>query len=116
MRSTPLNLPKWLLLLVVFGVFLGQAHQIVCKAGAHASATALAAVETLSSDDDAGGDGDSTADGGCAFHCQFNGSAVVLVASGNLPVRLQVTLSRIEFQQDEATSRSGSIDLPPQIA
>ncbi|MBS0657773.1 MAG: hypothetical protein JSR82_05930 [Verrucomicrobia bacterium] len=116
MRSTPLNLPKWLLLLVVFGVFLGQAHQIVCKAGAHASETTLAAAETLSSDDHASDDGDGTADGGCAFHCQFNGSAILLITTSTLPVRLHMTVSRIEFQQDEATSRSGSIDLPPQIA
>ncbi|MBS0657237.1 MAG: hypothetical protein JSR82_03195 [Verrucomicrobia bacterium] len=116
MRGTPLNLPKWLLLLVVFGVFLGQAHQIVCKAGAHATQSTAAAVASLSADDDAGGDGDGGSDTSCVFHCQFHGTAIALHTSFALPARVHQTVSRISVQQDEATSRSSSIDLPPQIA
>lgn len=117
MRGTPLNLPKWLLLLVVFGVFIGQAHQLVCKAGAHENEAPTKLTEIVTGvESGLGGDADDMSDLGCAFQCPFHCSVLAVFTSCALPGLALGSELLGEQPQDSATSRAGSIDLPPQIA
>lgn len=114
MRFSPLNLPKWLLLVVVFGVFVGQLHQLICQAGTHEDEASVAISEIISTDNGLGGDADDM--GSCGFQCPFHCSVQAVFATCSLPAFVLCGERLRAEPEDFATSRAGSIDLPPQIA
>lgn len=117
MPGTPLNLPKWLLLLLVVGVFAGQWHQVECRTSEHQSVTANVVhadvvLQGSGHDVDPGTD----VDGGCPFNCLFSASVPCGLTPCALPARAVFVMALSPRPEAAPESRRDAIDHPPQLA
>ena len=112
MLGTRLRFPKWLLPFLVFGVLIGQLHQLMCKpAGDHATtSSSICTTLNLSAGDDDGTDND------CPFDCHAAISTACVLTPYEMPVPVRRADLMRPGSEPAPLARRESVDYPPQLA